>query len=180
MQIYNLDYFTSQDSINQLISTVCQNDIIEIQITYISDFKSAKILRELVDSLCKGIWINPKWRTRLVLIIDELNNNAIEYWSKADEDNIFYIKFKKEDKNRIFIDSYVSDTGNGAYAKKSQDMEKLRNIHEKKDFSSHNSIRWRGLFLIISQLVDTLYFKDSKSWGLTVGIQKLLEEDSKK
>jgi len=82
--------------------------------------------------------------------------------------------------NRIFIDSYVSDTGNGAHAKNSEDMEKLRNAHESKDFSSHNSIRWRGLFLIISQLVDTLYFKDSKSWGLTVGIQKLLEEDSVK
>jgi anti-sigma regulatory factor (Ser/Thr protein kinase) len=41
-------------------------------------------------------------------------------------------------------------------------MEQLRESHKDKDFSRHDSIRGRGLFLIISQLVDTLYFKDNE------------------
>lgn len=115
-----------------------------------------------------------------MLIIDELNNNAIEYGSLAWESNTFTLILKKENSNSFYVESYVSDTGNWKYSKKSQDMEDLREAHKNKDFSNHNSIRGRWLFLIISQLVDTLYFKDNENWGLTVGIQKLLKGDDKK
>ena len=46
-------------------------------------------------------------------------------------------------------------------------------------FDSHNSIRWRGLFLIIYKLVDNLYFKDSTKGGLIVGIQKKVKLEKK-
>ena len=79
MQDYTLRDFSNENDAQKLIAELCQKDIIEIKISYLSDFRSAKILRELVDNICKQYGVNPKWRTRLVLIIDELNNNAIEY-----------------------------------------------------------------------------------------------------
>lgn len=180
MQDYTLNDFSDEEKANQLIVDLCQKDIIEINISYLSDFRSAKILREVVDRVCKWAWVNPKWRTRLVLIIDELNNNAIEYGSRQWETNNFVLILKKELNSGFYVESFVSDTGNGANSKSSTDMEQLRKAHENKDFTSHNSIRGRGLFLIISQLVDSLYFNDNDKWGLTVGIQKVLEEDSEK
>jgi len=180
MQGYTLNDFSDEHNTNQLIADLCQKDIIEINISYLSDFRSAKILREVVDRVCKWAWINPKWRTRFVLIIDELNNNAIEYGSKLWEMNSFVLILKKDLNNSFYVESYVSDTGNGRSSKTSVDMEKLRTAHENKDFTNHYSIRGRGLFLIISQLVDSLYFKDNNKWGLTVGIQKVLEQDSEK
>lgn len=180
MQEFTLHDFSTKQETEAIITSLCQKDSIEIQISYLSDFRSAKVLREIVDNICKQCWVNPKWRTRLVLIIDELNNNAIEYGSKIGESNTFVLILKKENNKRFYVESYVSDTWNGIHSKKSKDMEQLRESHKDKDFSRHDSIRWRGLFLIISQLVDTLYFKDNSYWGLTVGIQKLLEEDWKK
>lgn len=180
MQDFTLNNFSNENQADALIQEICQKDIIEINISYLSDFRSAKVLRELVDKICKTCWVNPKWRTRLVLIVDELNNNAIEYGSKKWENNSFVLILKKEWEKDFYIESYVSDTWNWAHSKKSSDMENMRKTHENKDFSNHDSIRGRGLFLIISQLVDTLYFKDNNSGGLTVGIQKFLQEDSEK
>lgn len=180
MQHYTLQDFSTDEKLDSLISTLCQKDIIEIQISYLSSFKSAKILRDIVDTICKSAWINPKWRTRLVLIIDEINNNAIEYGSLEGEINTFNLILKKENVSKFYIESYVSDTGNGSHWKTARDMQDLKRAHQNKDFSCHKSIRWRGLFLIISQLVDTLYFNDNENWGLTVGIQKVLEEGFEK
>lgn len=176
MQEFTLDDF-SDDKIDKVINTLCLKTWIEVNISYTSDFKSAKILREVVDRICKKVWINSKWRTRLVLILDELNNNAVEYGSKAWETNIFMMSIHKQDSSYI-IHSSVSDTGNGSHAKTALEMEKLREMNNNKDFLHHDSIRWRWLFLIISQLVDSIYFEDNVSKGLTVGIRKILPKDS--
>jgi len=178
MQEYSLVDFTSPSALDSIISDAWSKDSIEITISYVSDFKSAKILRELVDRICKSIGMNPKWRTRLVLIIDEMNNNAIEYGSNPQDINYFTFIVRKKSTTSLYIESYVCDSWNWPQAKTADQMGKLKSTHENKDFSTHNSIRGRGLFLIISQLVDTLYFKDNKYGWLTVGIQKLLEEDS--
>ena len=53
-------------------------------------------------------------------------------------------------------------------------MQELRAQNENKDFTQHHSIRGRGLFLIISHLVDELYFEDSQNGGLIVGARKTL------
>jgi len=55
---------------------------LDLSILYNSDFKNAKKLREIVDIICIMYDIDAKWKTRLILICDELNNNAIEYGSK--------------------------------------------------------------------------------------------------
>ena len=51
----------------------------EIEISFISDFKSSKILRNFISYLSDILKIDNLWESRLILIVDELNNNAIEY-----------------------------------------------------------------------------------------------------
>ena len=162
----------------EILTSLCKDQKVEVSILYDSDFRNAKTLREFVDSLCKMYGITPKWRTRLVLIIDELNNNAIAYGSNKWDENLLEIKIQKLKSEILEISAYVTDTGTWARAKKAHDMETLRKQHENKDFSEHKWVRWRGLFLIISHLVDTLDFKDNAQGGLTVGIQKKLSQES--
>jgi hypothetical protein len=45
--------FSPADNRQKLIDTLCKEQLIDISIAYSSDFKSAKKLREIVDSLCK-------------------------------------------------------------------------------------------------------------------------------
>jgi hypothetical protein len=40
-------------------------------------------------------------------------------------------------------------------------MYDLKNFRKQELLNNHNSIRGRGLFIIIDKLVDELYFKDS-------------------
>lgn len=68
----------------------------------------------------------------------------------------------------------MTDAGTGGNTKKATEMEEIRKRYENEDFTQHESIRGRGLFLIISRLVDRLSFEDSKQAGLTVHIEKYL------
>lgn len=174
MEQLKLDQISAADKREDWLIKLSESHKIDVSISYASDFKNAKILREFVDELCKKYQVHPKWRTRLVLVIDELNNNAIEYGSQSGDTNYLALKVEKVD-NVTHFEAAVTDTGTGVKAKTAQDMHDLREKHENKDFTRHNSIRWRGLFLIISRLVDTLYFEDSKEGGLVVGIKKILD-----
>lgn len=174
MQELSLEDFSPDNKKEQLIASLCKQEIVDISIMYSSDFKSAKLLREIVDSLCKWFWIDPKWRTRLVLIIDELNNNAIEYGSKKGDKNHMNFKLYSNPKWDLCVDTSVIDTGKWKQAKHAKDMLELKKQNKNKDFSQHHSIRWRGLFLIISHLVDELYFVDSPHGGLIVWARKTL------
>jgi anti-sigma regulatory factor (Ser/Thr protein kinase) len=180
MKDLSLKDFSSENEKELLIDSLCKSEGIDISIVYCSDFKSAKLLREIVDDLCKKCGINTRWRSRLVLIIDELNNNAIEYWSQQGDDNYMNIKLSKKSDTELFIDVSVIDSWQWDHAKNADDMLILKKKNENKDFSNHDSIRWRGLFLIISHLVDELYFEDSDKGGLIVGARKLLSIDLEK
>jgi hypothetical protein len=57
------------------------------------------------------------------------------------------------------------------------EMETLRAHQLKLWYGNHESIRWRGLFMIIVKSVDRLYFKDTKTWGLIVWIKKNIKID---
>lgn len=153
-------------------------DIFEYKIFYDSDFRSAKILREITDYICRNCGIIPKWRTRIVLILDELHNNAIEYGSMQGDINTFYLKIRKCSSEEFYLEARITDTGRGLKAKKAVQMEKIRKEHQNEDFSHHSSIRWRGLFLIISHLVDTLAFEDAVDAWLAVTITKRLSLNS--
>lgn len=177
MQDFYLDDFWKDLGGDRLLSSLCEGSEIDIRISYTSDFRSAKSLRELVDHICKSFWVAPKWRTRLVLIIDELNNNAIEYGSLKGDTNYFSLKLSRENESTLDIQASVTDTWAWEQSKKAVEMQELREKHHNKDFQKHHSIRWRGLFLIISQLVDTLEFYDDVNGGLTVLIEKSLWEN---
>lgn len=150
---------------------------IELEISYPSYFWNAKNIREFWDELFTRVWVSPKWRTRLVLVLDELNNNAIEYGSEEGGINTCRIFIEKWE-GKISLCIEVIDTWLWTYHKTAQEMSLLKQEHITENFSEHESIRGRGLFLIIYRLVDHLYFEDSLQWGLLVGIKKeLLPED---
>ena len=146
----------------------------EICFNYISDFRSAKIIREFISDLSFKLWINKIWESRLMLIVDELNNNAIEYWSIEGESNKIRVKFSiYEWSINLIIE--VEDSWNWKKHKTSKEMILIRNKKKLNWFFKNTWIRWRGLFMIIEKLVDRLYFKDSSDWWLIVWIEKKLE-----
>jgi hypothetical protein len=51
-------------------------------------------------------------------------------------------------------------------------MEEFKKIRVHEDYAQHKSIRGRGLFLIIINIVDELYFKNTTQGGLIVGYKK--------
>ena len=146
----------------------------EICFNYISDFRSAKIIREFISDLSLKLWIDKIWESRLILIVDELNNNAIEYWSIEWECNKLTVMFSIYDWS-IDLTIEVKDTWNWKWHKSSKEMILIRNKKKLNWFFKNNWIRWRGLFMIIEKLVDRLYFKDSADWWLIVWIEKKLE-----
>jgi len=169
-----LEKFCNKSDINTCISEIWWDDEIKLNIRYISEFSSTKKIREFIDSICKKYHISPRWRTRLVLIVDELNNNAIEYWSRLGDTNTFEIYLKKAN-SRLDVEISVADNGNGSNPKTASEMETIKKSFADIDYKEHASIRGRWLFLIISHLVDSLQFHDNKNGGLRVVIQKRLE-----
>jgi len=84
---------------------------------------------------------------------------------------MFRIGVKKHASQKQIVLS-VTDTGSGSHAKTAKAMSEIRDKYQNKDYSAHHSIRGRGLFLIIHQLVDNLEFLDDDKGGLTVKIEK--------
>lgn len=73
----------------------------------------------------------PPWRSRFILIIDELINNSVAYGSLSGEENIFRIYFETLDSNeqhqqRYHVRIEVQDTGNGPGTKTAEEMRSLR------------------------------------------------------
>ena len=105
-----LNDFSLSPEQEKLLDSLFHGDSDTCIIHYISDFRSAKILREITDTLCKNFGIIPKWRTRIVLILDELHNNAIEYGSKVGDINTFILKLEKPSKNIFRFEASVIDS----------------------------------------------------------------------
>jgi hypothetical protein len=102
-----------------------------------------------------------------------LNNNWIEYWSIKSDINKMTLKISIID-NEAELILEIEDSWNGANSKTADEMNKEREKKKNKSCKT-NWIRWRWLYLIITRLVDELYFKDSKNWGLIVWIKKKFE-----
>ncbi len=153
-----------------IINSILVNSTLNVEFVYKSRFENTKDLRDFVEVICGVLNFSDKLKSRIVLISDELNNNAIEYWS----DNIWF--------NSLRISSYVSDwiiyfnlevedNWKGRAPKNALDMETMRAHKLKLGYFNHDSIRWRWLFLIIVKIVDRLYFKNSKFWWLIVWVK---------
>ena len=155
--------FDKKDYINQRYV----DGFLSLELEYSVDFKNAKILRDFIEVIGKKMELSDIEVARLVIVTDEMNNNSIEYGTKVGESNIMRVNIKDK-----YLVIEVEDRGNGKKHRTAKEMEELRAFREKHGYSHHNSIRGRGLFMIITNLVDRLYFKDSAEWGLIVGIEK--------
>jgi len=145
---------------------------VHLDFEYASDFKNAKELRDFVWALTELVWMPKMWRSRFVLVTDEMNNNAIEYGSRPDDTNRITFKVIKRQENIKMIVE-VEDTWKWKAPKTADQMYALREEKTKQGFGLWEVwIRWRGLFLITQRTVDKLYFEDSKAWWLIVGVEK--------
>lgn len=142
-----------------------------ISFEYESNFENTKFLRDYILYLLEIVWVNSIWQRRFVLIIDELNNNSIEYGSIENSINLLTFKSSYND-DEIELKIEVSDNWNWKYPKTADEMEELRNAKLAAWFKDHSSIRWRWLFMIITRLVDKLYFKNRDNWWLIVWVDK--------
>lgn len=150
--------------------------VFECAFLFESDFRNAKVLRDYLGKIFQIVGLSSLWKGRFILIADELNNNAIEYGSLAGEINIMRIKISQTDvSTEVLLE--VEDTWHGAAAKSAQMMEELRTKKLTEGFQDHTSIRGRGLFLIITRLVDSLYFADSEKWGLLIWVKKSIQKE---
>ncbi|MCP4523379.1 MAG: ATP-binding protein [Candidatus Gracilibacteria bacterium] len=146
---------------------------LDIEFSYASDFRNAKVLRDFVEIILRLYKVDSREIPRFILITDELNNNAIEHGSLSNDVNYMRI-FIHKGKKKIEISIEVEDSGKGKSSKNAKEMNQHKKNRLKDGFHHHKSIRGRGLFLIIINIVNDLYFSDGKKGGLIVGIKKNL------
>ncbi len=154
-----------------LISKHIKDDAIALGFVYSSNFKNTRVIRRFVELMAIKMWLSEEWVNRMVLIVDELNNNAIEHGSKKWTLSQMRVYMAQLD-GKVDVTIEAEDSGSWPHPKRALDMLHLRRETERRGFKNHTSIRWRGLFLIITRLVDNLYFKDSTTGGLIVWIDK--------
>jgi anti-sigma regulatory factor (Ser/Thr protein kinase) len=76
IEIFQLYNITEKE---KYIKKFIKNNKISIEFIYLSDFVHTKILRDYIRIVCDLMGLNKKETLRIVLITDEMNNNAIEY-----------------------------------------------------------------------------------------------------
>jgi hypothetical protein len=62
-----------------IIASCFDKNGLDIQVEYPAIFRSAKVLRDFIVDMADFFNFETKWKSRLTLIADELNNNGIEY-----------------------------------------------------------------------------------------------------
>jgi two-component sensor histidine kinase len=70
---------------------------------YGSNFSNTGTIRKFVSLLCDTLYIDPIIKFKMILITDELNNNAIEYGSLEKDVNKMRISISKDDLCYNFI-----------------------------------------------------------------------------
>ena len=171
MDIIKIDELNREGFLDNFISQNIKNNILDVEVVYDSLFENAKILRNFVEKICINLWFSSLDVNRFILIVDELSNNAIEYWSEKWWINKLRLKTIKDwDSFDFFLE--LEDSWKWEKHKTALEMETMRAHQLKKWYDWHYSIRWRWLFMITVKSVDRLYFKDSLNWGLIVWVRK--------
>lgn len=171
MNSIDINNLLNESDKHNFISGNLNNLNLDIELCYVSDFKNAKFLRDFFEMVWNLLWIPNQVIIRMTLVIDELNNNAIEYWTNEKWINKLRVKVTNN-WDSLNLNIEVEDNWKWKKAKNALDMEILRAHQLKLWYWIHNSIRWRWLFLITVKSVDRLYFKDSDRGGLIVWIRK--------
>ena len=84
---------------------------INVSFSFVSDFMISRLFREIINNIGDLIWLNWRSKARIVSVIDELANNAIEHWSKKGDINKLRINIDKE-YDGLVISIEVEDPGN--------------------------------------------------------------------
>lgn len=153
-----------------IINSILVDSTLDVEFIYQSRFENTKDLRDFVEVICGVLNFSDKLKSRIVLISDELNNNAIEYWS----DSVWFNSLRVYSYILdwvIYFNLEVQDNWKWKAPKSALDMETMRAHKLKLGYFNHDSIRWRWLFLIIVKIVDRLYFKNSKDGWLIVWVK---------
>jgi len=174
MKNINISNLMTREERQHIIKSTFDKKGLDIKIEYPAIFASSKVLRDFIIDIAEFFHFKWTWKSRLTLIADELNNNAIEYWSLESDINKMSIKIDTLwDKIELFLE--VEDTWKWKEAKTAKEMILKRNTKKLLWFNKNNWIRWRWLFMIIERLVDELYFKDWENGWLIVWIRKKIE-----
>jgi len=174
MKLITISDIIDKSERQHIIKSNFNKNWLDIIVEFPAIFQSAKVLRDFIVDMADFFNFKRTWKSRLTIIADELNNNSIEYWSIESDINKMIIRTVIVwDKVELILE--VEDTWNGKESKTAKEMTNLKKKRINNWFKDHKSIRWRGLFLIITKLVDDLYFKDSEKWWLIVWIKKKIE-----
>lgn len=73
---------SAETFIAELEQNVADYRNIDLQVTFITEYSSSKILRDIIFFLLEKNTIHIPWKGRFVLIADELINNSIEHGSR--------------------------------------------------------------------------------------------------
>lgn len=176
MHLIDIDKLSDKCNKRALIQEKLEWKNLELEFIYDSIFINTKDLRDFIEIIVDLLFLWEKNKSRFILITDELNNNAIEYWTKKWWRNKLRVISKELENWKINFVIEVEDSWDWKFPKKALELETMRAHKLKRGYFWHKSIRWRWLFLIIIQIVDRLYFRDSKEkWrGLIVWIKSII------
>lgn len=157
----DISQFEYQDLLEFVSRNVTNPGSFDLCLTFQADYGQSKMIRDIILFLFERNSIEVPWKNRFALISDELVNNSIEYGSMPLDKNGFFISFRTEG-NHLNVTLEVRDTGRGLEAKSSKEMEEIRKMKEIQGFDGYLGKRGRGLFQMITRLVDELYFRDNE------------------
>lgn len=169
--ISNIEY---QDLIDFVEANISDFKNFEISISFKADYNQSKIIRWFIIYIFDKVNVNTPRKWRFSLLSDELINNSIEHGSSPLDKNLFTLKFLVKDKI-LYINIEVADTGRWVWAKSSVQMEEIKQQKEIEWFEGFLWKRWRGLFQLVNNIVDDIYFKDRVGWWLIVWVTKKID-----
>ncbi len=170
MDVISIENIPENTKLESFLRDFMDSENFSMKLSYTSDFSNTPKIRFLIEKILDIYSVTLKEKNRLVLVSDELNNNAVEHGTWKWWENMISIAVNKIEGGSLFVKIEVTDN----WVWDAHNMERLKKEKDAIGFEKHHSIRGRGLFLITERIADRLYFKDADTWGLTVGIEKTL------
>lgn len=171
----DISHLSNEEAANRLFDAIDNPNYILCEIIFVAEHSRSKIIRDFVGHIFDIHFIYHPWRGRLILIADELVNNAIEHGSNPGDIDSCIIESWINSSGEFFINLEVHDTGRGKEANDTKNLNEIR-IRKHNDIDQNTGVylqkRWRGLFHITEKLVDRLSFSTSPLGGLAVKIEK--------